>query len=85
MIRTARLWWLVALLLASCLLLAVLGGKSQAEAPLPALLAGLVEDSQSMAVRDAEITLLASTRSEPLSEALTQPDGLHAQIRQRRT
>lgn len=78
MTKTARSWWLVALLLGACLLLAVLGGNSQAEEPLPSLLTGLVEDSQGVAVRDAEVTLLAAPESEPLSEASTQPDGRYA-------
>ena len=78
MTKTTRSWWLVALLLASCLLLAVLGGNSQAEEPLPSLLTGLVEDSQGVAVRDAEVTLSAAPGSDPLSEASTQPDGRYA-------
>ena len=78
MTKTARSWWLVALLLGSCLLLAVLGGSSQAEEPLPSLLTGLVEDSQGVAVRDAKVTLLAAPESEPLSEVSTQPDGRYA-------
>lgn len=78
MTKTARSWWLVALLLGSCLLLAVLGGNSQAEEPLPSLLTGLVQDSQGQPVRAAEVTLLADPESEPLFEASTQPDGRYA-------
>ena len=78
MTKTARSWWLVALLLGACLLLAVLGGSSQAEEPLPSLLTGLIEDSQGVAVRDAKVTLHSAPESEPLSEVSTQPDGRYA-------
>ena len=78
MSKTTRLWWLVTLLLASCLFLAIIGGKSEAEEPLPSLLTGLVEDSQGVAVRDAKVTLHSVPVSEPLSETSTQPDGRYA-------
>jgi Na+/H+ antiporter NhaD/arsenite permease-like protein len=78
MTKTSRSWWLVALLLASCLVLALLEGDSQAEEPLPSLLTGLIEDSQGVAIRDAKVTLHAAPESEPLSEASTQPDGRYA-------
>jgi Na+/H+ antiporter NhaD/arsenite permease-like protein len=70
--------WLVALLLGSCLLLALLSGNSQAEEPLPSLLTGLVQDSQDQPVRDAEVTLFADSENKLLSETSTQPDGRFA-------
>ena len=78
MTKTARSWWLVALLLGSCLLLAVLGGNSRAEEPLPSLLTGLVQDSQGQPVRAAKVTLFATPGGVPLFEASTQPDGRYA-------
>jgi Na+/H+ antiporter NhaD/arsenite permease-like protein len=76
--RTALSRWLVALLLGSCLLLALLSGNSQAEEPLPSLLTGLVQDSQDQPVRDAEVTLFADSENKLLSETSTQPDGRFA-------
>ena len=78
MTKMTRLWCLVALLLASCLLLIIVGGNSQAEEPLPSALTGLVEDRQGVPVRGAEVTLYASPGGEPISETTTQPDGRYA-------
>ena len=78
MTKIARLWWLVALLLASCLFLTILGGNSQAEEPLPPLLTGLVQDGQGVPVRDAKVTLYSVPTSDPISETSTQPDGRYA-------
>ncbi|NIV38265.1 MAG: citrate transporter [Anaerolineae bacterium] len=78
MTKTTRLWWLVALLLASCLLLIVARSNSQAEEPLPSALTGLVEDSQGVPVRSAEVTLYSVPGGEPISETTTQPDGRYA-------
>jgi Na+/H+ antiporter NhaD/arsenite permease-like protein len=78
MTKRTRSWWLVAFLLGSCLLLALLVGNSQAEGPLPSLLTGLVEDSQGVPIRGAKVTLRAASEAKPLSETLTQPDGRFA-------
>jgi Na+/H+ antiporter NhaD/arsenite permease-like protein len=86
--RHARFWWLVAFLLGSSLLLAVVGRSSQAEEPLPALLTGVVHDRQGQPVREAMVTLRsghASPEEEPgegklLAEAITQPDGRYALV-----
>ncbi len=78
MTKTTRLWWLVALLLASCLFLIVARSNSQAEEPLPSALTGLVEDSQGVPVRSAEVTLYSVPGGEPISETTTQPDGRYA-------
>jgi Na+/H+ antiporter NhaD/arsenite permease-like protein len=78
MTKKTRLWWLVALLLTSCLLLAVIGENVQAETPLPPLLTGRVEDSQGVAVRGAEVTLHSVRAGEPVGETSTQPDGRYA-------
>jgi Na+/H+ antiporter NhaD/arsenite permease-like protein len=78
MTKMTRLWCLVAFLLASCLLLIIVGGNSRAEEPLPSALTGLVEDSQGVPVRGAEVTLYASPGGEPISETTTQPDGRYA-------
>ncbi len=76
----SRFWWLVAFLLGSGLLLALFGGGSQAEAPLPALLTGVVLDRQGQPVREATVTLRSGQGQEPLSEGVTQPDGRYALI-----
>ncbi len=73
MTRSARS--LVAILLGSCLLLALLMGRSEADEPLPSLLTGYAKDSQDVAVRNAHVTLLTTPESEALSEASTQADG----------
>ena len=78
MTKKTPLWWLVALLLASCLLLAFIGGNVQAEEPLPSLLTGHVRDSQNVAVRGAEVTLHSVPVGEPISETSTQPDGRYS-------
>jgi len=66
---------LVAILLGSCLLLALLMGRSEADEPFPSLLTGYAKDSHGVPVRDADVTLRTSPESEPLSEASTQADG----------
>ena len=80
MTKTVRFWWLVAFLLVSGVVLAVVGPHSQAEAPLPALLTGVVNDRQGQPVRDATVTLRSGEGEEPLSEATTQPDGRYALV-----
>jgi hypothetical protein len=84
----SRFWWLVAFLLGSGLLLAVVGRSTEAEEPLPALLTGTVLDLQDRPVREAEITLHSGRDSreqgpgegELLAEAITQPDGRYALV-----
>jgi Na+/H+ antiporter NhaD/arsenite permease-like protein len=76
----SRFWWLVAFLLGSGLLLALFGRGSQAEEPLPALLTGVVVDSQGQPVREAKVTLHGGQGPDPLSEDVTQPDGRYALI-----
>ncbi len=66
---------LVAILLGSCLLLALLMGRSEADEPLQSLLTGYAGDSHGVPVRDADVTLRTSPESEPLSKASTQADG----------
>jgi Na+/H+ antiporter NhaD/arsenite permease-like protein len=78
--KEARFWWLVAFLIGSSLLLALFGQGSQAEEPLPALLTGVVYDRQGQPVREAAVTLQAKPKGEPLSEAVTQPDGRYALV-----
>ncbi|MFN2169160.1 MAG: SLC13 family permease [Anaerolineae bacterium] len=80
MTKTVRFWWLVAFLLVSGVVLAVVGPHSQAEAPLPALLTGVVNDRQGQPVRDATVTLRSGEGEEPLSDATTQPDGRYALV-----
>ncbi|MGD9144944.1 MAG: SLC13 family permease [Anaerolineae bacterium] len=75
----ARFWWLVAFLLGSSLLLVWIGQGSRAEEPLPALLTGGVYDRQDQPVRDAAVTLHGQG-TEPLAEAMTQPDGRYALV-----
>jgi Na+/H+ antiporter NhaD/arsenite permease-like protein len=76
----ARRWWLAALLLAVSLVLALVGRGTHAEEPLPPLVTGNVYDRQGQPVAGAEITLLETLDSDPLSEATTQPNGLFALI-----
>ena len=86
--RQSRFWWLVAFLLASGLLLATSGRGSQAEEPLPALLTGVILDSQGQPVREAKVTLhnghagpaQGGGEGELLAEAVTQPDGRYALV-----
>lgn len=71
---------LVVLVAGLCLLLVLAGRDSQAEEPLPALLTGVVNDRQGQPVRDAVVILSSGQESEPLAEAITQPDGRYALI-----
>ena len=74
----SRFWWLIAVLLGSSLFLVFPGLGSQAEDPLPALLTGLVLDTQGQPVAGAEVTLQSGQAKELLSEAVTQSDGRYA-------
>jgi Na+/H+ antiporter NhaD/arsenite permease-like protein len=86
--RQSRFWWLVAFLLGSGVLLALIGRGSQAEEPLPALLSGFVLDRQGQPVREAIVTLnvghanpdQGQGEAKPLAEAITQPDGRYALV-----
>jgi Na+/H+ antiporter NhaD/arsenite permease-like protein len=84
----ARFWWLVAFLLGSGLLLALIGRGSQAEEALPALLTGVVLDRQGQPVRDAIVTLNVGHAGpeegegerDLLAQATSQPDGRYALV-----
>jgi Na+/H+ antiporter NhaD/arsenite permease-like protein len=77
---------LAAFLLGCSLLLGLFGRGSQAEEPLPALLTGVVLDRQGQPVPGATVTLHrgqagpepGQAESEPLAEAISQPDGRYA-------
>jgi Na+/H+ antiporter NhaD/arsenite permease-like protein len=75
-----RLPWLVAFLLGASLILALTGLGSQAEETLPPLITGSLYDSQNQPVVGAEVTLLTSTRDEPLTTSETQPSGRYALV-----
>jgi Na+/H+ antiporter NhaD/arsenite permease-like protein len=68
-----------ALLLGISLILVLSGSGGRAEEPLPTLLTGAVHDRQDQPVRDAAVTLHGQG-TEPLAEAITQPDGRYALI-----
>ncbi len=77
--KPLRLSLLVAVLLAAALALVWTGRNSQAQdEPSSPLLVGSIRDRQESPVAGALVTLLGPDGEEPLSEALTQPDGRYA-------
>jgi Na+/H+ antiporter NhaD/arsenite permease-like protein len=74
-------WWFVLFLVGSSLLLALPGRASRADAPMPALLTGVVYDRQGQPVGGAAVTLAGGQPgAQPYSEAETQPDGRFALV-----
>jgi Na+/H+ antiporter NhaD/arsenite permease-like protein len=79
--QPARHWWLVALLVAIALVLALAGRGSQAEEPSSApLITGSVYDRQGQPVVGAQVTLSTGIAAETLAEATTQADGRYALV-----
>jgi Na+/H+ antiporter NhaD/arsenite permease-like protein len=77
--QPARFWLLVGLLLGISLALLPLKLSAQNTGPEPGpLVIGRIEDSQQQPVVGAQVILESASKSSPLAETTTQPDGLYS-------